>query len=73
MEMPKERKMTKYGINVAKKMWGDELKNGIIEPKKKMKTDKNILGGEKLSLLKSNLLFIYFCPYFCWFQVSKIR
>lgn len=56
LEEEKDRKPTKYAIRIARKLWGGELSNGIIEPGKKLEKDRVVLQGEKLALLKSKLI-----------------
>jgi hypothetical protein len=53
LQEDKDRKPTRYAIKIARKLWGEELCNGIIEPGRKLESDRVILEGEKLTLLKS--------------------
>lgn len=56
LDVQKLTKPSKYAIAIAMKLWGEEeLINGTIEPGNS-KHNKTVLGGEKLSTLKSKFI-----------------
>ena len=52
LEEEKDRKPTKYAIRIARKLWGGELSNGIIEPGKKVGKRSCGAPRRKVSVVK---------------------
>lgn len=52
LQYQKVKRPTKMAILLAKHIWQDDLKKGIIEPGRSIKSNVQILCGERLALLK---------------------